>query len=166
MSGNMVQSGLSLGKSFWPLLLRAGSALGAFLFGAILGGILFARSRFWAFPVCLLLEAAAVALGAWLMAFQPEQSFAIIALLAFGMGAQNHLVSKSRIDNSGTTFVTGTLFRFGDALARRLVSNERSGLWLAYLLVWLSGGLPGLACASGTPQRAGRGLAAQEGTWA
>jgi uncharacterized membrane protein YoaK (UPF0700 family) len=55
--------------------------------------------------------------------------------LAFTMGLQNHLVSKGRLDNAGTTFITGTLFRFGDALARLLAGTEQPGPVVRLLLV-------------------------------
>ena len=138
MSGNTLQVGLNSATGQWPIVTRAATATVSFLFGAVLAGIVFARSRFWAFPVGMVAEASCIAAGAWLLASRPTETLGIIGLLAFGMGVQNHLVSKSRIDNAGTTFVTGTLFRCGDALARRIATGEKPGLWIAYLTVSLA----------------------------
>lgn len=141
MSGNTVQFGLLAALGHWDVMSRAGVAILAFLLGAVLGSIVVAKGRGWGSPVALAIEAVAIGLGAWFLARHAERSFAIIAWLSFGMGIQNHIVSKTRIDNAGTTFVTGVSFRLGDAIARRLFDGDRSGLWIAYLAVWVTFGL-------------------------
>ena len=54
------------------------------------------------------------------------------------MGAQNHLTILVRGANPGTTFVTGTLFRFSDALTQRLLGRDPHGAWKLHLTVWAS----------------------------
>ncbi len=138
MSGNTLQVGLNAATGHLPIVARASTAILSFLIGAVMAGLIFARSRYWAFSTGLIAEASCIGCGASLLAFRPEEGLGIIGLLAFGMGIQNHLVSKSRIDNAGTTFVTGTLFRCGDALAQRIATGEKPGLWIAYLAVSLA----------------------------
>lgn len=141
MSGNTVQFGLLLALGHWDVMSRAGVAVVAFLLGAILGSVVVAKGRAWGSALALSTEAVAIGFGAWLLAWHAAWSLAIIASLSFGMGIQNHIVAKTRIDNAGTTFVTGVSFRLGDAIAKRLVDRDRSGLWIAYLAVWTAFGL-------------------------
>jgi uncharacterized membrane protein YoaK (UPF0700 family) len=134
MSGNMILFGISAAEARMLAVERSAGAIGLFALGAFLGGLLFAKSWRWSIPIALLLEAAALGLAA-AMVIDEEAVTLTIAPLAFAMGLQNHVVSKTRSDNAGTTFITGTLFRFGDALSRFVVGTDRSSTALRLLLV-------------------------------
>ena len=103
----------------------------------------------------LALEAAALAGAALLFHLSRQPSFATIGLLAFALGAQNHVVAKGRSDNAGTTFVTGTLFRLGDSIGRRLAGGRNPVPWVLFLAVSLAfgaGAAGGVATAIRTPE--------------
>ena len=151
VSGNTVQIGLNVERAYWPLVTRSGTAVGLFILGSVCGGLVQMGSPRWSPPVTLLIEAVAIATGAYLLWMLPDWPHALIACLAFGMGLQNHAVAKSRQDGAGTTFVTGVLFRAGDAFARRLAGRDRTGLWIASLVVaaaFAAGAAGGAFCES------------------
>jgi uncharacterized membrane protein YoaK (UPF0700 family) len=124
VSGNTILFGISAAEGRTLVIERTAAAIGLFASGAFLGGLIFVKGWRWSVALALLIEAIALGLAA-AMAIDEDTAAFTIAPLAFAMGLQNHVVAKVRADNAGTTFVTGTLFRFGDALARFVVGADR-----------------------------------------
>lgn len=135
ISGNTVQIGLNAERAYWPLVSRSGVAVGLFIAGSVCGGLVAIGAPRWALPLTLLVEAVALAGGAYLLWMLPDWPHAMIACLSFAMGLQNHAVAKTRTDGAGTTFVTGVLFRAGDSFARRVTGRDHTGLWISSLVV-------------------------------
>lgn len=127
MSGNTIQLGLGSAMGDIARLQVTLGAIAAFALGAFAGGLMFGRAGRWTVSLALVLLATALCFATGL-ALGPSPSTPLaLAPLAFAMGLQNQIVAKGRADNAGTTFVTGTLFRFGDALAQLLLGTDRSG---------------------------------------
>jgi uncharacterized membrane protein YoaK (UPF0700 family) len=116
MSGNTTQLGIALSKFDLDPIRTPLSLLGCFLLGAFFGTIISSLCGRWGLPVILLAEG--VLLGSGLM-------LSIVHLpvvgaaepLAVSMGAQNAALRSERGHRIGGTFVTGTVFGMGEALA-------------------------------------------------
>ncbi len=133
MSGNTIQIGVGVALVDPSHLVRPGLAIGGFMLGVIVGGVISAGPRRWTFPAILLLHAGALSLAVWIVvAIAPSVPFVFLPL-AFAMGLQNHLAAKRGPDNAGTSFITGTLFRLGDAVAQALCGMGRWGTALRLL---------------------------------
>ena len=124
MSGNTIQIGVGAAAGDAGHAIQAGGAIGCFVLGAFAGGLLTASARAWARPVGLFILAGGLALAYYLVTRTGAAAIAAVTPVAFCMGLQNHVVSKGRLDSAGTTFVTGALFRLGDACARVLARTE------------------------------------------
>ena len=137
MSGNTVQIGLHVAGQEWAILATFLVLVGCFMTGGFLGAVALAKTGSWHVPVLLGFEAAALAAG---LALDLHHESAILstAPLSLAMGAQNQLVVLVRGANPGTTFVTGTAFRLGDAVAQRVLGRDPQGAWKLHLVVWLS----------------------------
>lgn len=158
MSGNTTQLGLAGATAD---ALHAARALGAilpFAFGAFVGGLMFARGDRWTFAFALVVVAVALCLAAALTLGPDAPTLLALAPVAFAMGLQNHIVAKTRADNAGTTFITGTLFRFGDALAQATLGAERSGRAWRLLLVVTAFGMGGWCGTVATLREGARAL--------
>lgn len=73
-------------------------------------------------------------------------TYAII-LMTIAMGAANNIFFRGGEVSVGVTYMTGTLVKFGQRLAGRLL-GEKEQNWLPYLLLWLglvSGAILGAA---------------------
>jgi len=130
MSGNSVAAARHLAELHWYGFLRHLWPIVTFVGGLIIGAILFeAQVRFKRLPIAstLLLEAIlvgafiAVASGVNFAATVPPQPsdryYLIVALLTVAMGVQNVTIRKIGGINIYTTFVTGSLVKFGEAAA-------------------------------------------------
>lgn len=137
MSGNTVQLGLHVGHADWSAIGFAASVLGAFVLGAFASALAKPATGEWHLPAVLLAEAIAVGAALHVETRQAEPILALLPL-ALAMGAQNQLVVLVRGANPATTFVTGTLVRFSDALAQRLLGRDPDGTWTLHLAVWVS----------------------------
>lgn len=137
MSGNTVQLGLHLAGADWPAVGFAAAMVGTFVLGAFASALAKPAAGPWHLPVVLLAEAAAV-LAALYVEMRHAGPLLALAPLALAMGAQNQLVVLVRGANPATTFVTGTLVRFSDALAQRLLGRDPDGTWILHLAVWVS----------------------------
>lgn len=137
MSGNTVQIGIHFADGHYAVLGGFLVLVGLFMLGSFIGAIILAKTGAWHLMVILALEAIAVsiALGFDLVHGVP---LATTAPLSFAMGAQNHLVVLARGANPATTFVTGTAFRFADAVAQRVLGRDPAGAWKLHLAVWAS----------------------------
>lgn len=137
MSGNTIQIGIhAAGHDYAPL---AGflALVALFMLGSFLGAFVMAKAGRWHLPVILALEVLAVG-TALLLDLVHEVPLATTAPLSFAMGAQNHLIVMARGANPATTFVTGTTFRFADALAQRVMGRDPHGAWRLHLAVWFA----------------------------
>ncbi|HMO30531.1 YoaK family protein [Enterovirga sp.] len=137
MSGNTVQLGIHVGEGSFLPLLGFSTLIGLFMLGSFTGSIVTAKAGSRNLPVILALEVAALSV-ALLLDLRHGMPLATTAPLAFAMGAQNHLVVMARGSNPGTTFVTGTAFRFADAVAQRALGRDPAGAWKLHLAVWMS----------------------------
>ena len=137
MSGNTVQIGIHLADQHYAALGAFLALVGLFMLGSFVGAVIMAKTGSWHLTLILAMEAAAVtlALGLDLVHGVP---LATTAPLSFAMGAQNHLVVLARGANPATTFVTGTAFRFADAVAQRVLGRDPAGAWKLHLAVWAS----------------------------
>jgi uncharacterized membrane protein YoaK (UPF0700 family) len=130
MSGNTVAAARHLAELNWYGFLRHLWPIATFVGGLIVGGILFeAQVRYKRLPIAstLLLEAILVAAfiafasGVHFEAMVPPQPsnryYLIVALLTVAMGVQNVTIRKIGGINVYTTFVTGSLVKFGEAAA-------------------------------------------------
>lgn len=64
-----------------------------------------------------------------------ESTFGATCLLAIAMGAANNIFFREGEVSVGVTYMTGTLVKFGQRLAGRLL-GEKDHNWLPYLLLW------------------------------
>lgn len=137
MSGNTVQIGLHSALSNFAMLGGFGLLVGMFMLGGFVGSLVVAMGRSWHLAMVLVLETAAVCLAYWLE-LKHGQPLASMAPLSFAMGAQNNIIVLVRGANPATTFVTGTAFRFADAVAQRVTGRDPAGAWKLHLAVWVS----------------------------
>ena len=140
MSGNTVQLGLHTAAADWTALGYFMVLIGHFIVGGFLGSLVTTTAGRWSLTLILLLEGAAIALALWLD-LQHLGPLASTAPLSLAMGAQNNLVILVRGANPATTFVTGTAFRFGEAVAQRVLGRDPKGAWKLHAIVWLSFGI-------------------------
>lgn len=135
MSGNTVQIGIHSAQFDYGILGHFLTLVGLFMLGSFLGAILMARTGSWHVAFILAMEAAAVG-TALTLDLTHGLPLATTAPLSFAMGAQNQLVVLVRGANPATTFVTGTVFRLGDAIAQRVMGRDPHGAWKLHLAVW------------------------------
>jgi uncharacterized membrane protein YoaK (UPF0700 family) len=164
MSGNTTQLGLAGATAEVPHAVRALSAILPFAFGAFVGGLMFAKGDRWTFALAVMVVAVSLCLAAGLTLGPDAPTPLALAPVAFAMGLQNHIVSKTRTDNAGTTFITGTLFRFGDALAQAALGVDRSARALRLLVVVTAFGIGGWCGAVATLREGARALVLPAGT--
>ncbi|GAA0647978.1 YoaK family protein [Sphingomonas ursincola] len=98
--------------------------------GAVLGNHCEARTRL---PVTVLLVATLLALAAGLA--MARLQVAAIGCTLLAMGAENTAFQREGQVSIGLTYMTGTLVKLGQALARVHQRGHR-GEWLPYLLLW------------------------------
>lgn len=137
MSGNTVQIGIHAASHDYAPLAAFLTLVGLFMLGSFIGAILMAKVNSWHLTLILAMEVAAIGLALWLD-LGHGVPLMTTAPLSFAMGAQNHLVVLARGANPATTFVTGTAFRFADAVAQRVLGRDPHGAWKLHLAVWAS----------------------------
>lgn len=133
MSGNSVHVGIYIGKLNLPELARPVCAIVAYVTGLMLTRIavtVAARRRFRRIASCTLgVEALLLLLFAQatpamklgqVVDLHSFGYFSLVALLAFAMGVQTATMTHSGALTVYTTFVTGTLTKFTEALTRAL----------------------------------------------
>ncbi len=139
MSGNSTRFAVGMAQHIsWGLALTPIGIILLFVLGVMLGRTLrhFFRVRpstaVLIFMTMLLIVAAMI----------EEFGLAILAapLMAIAMGAANNVFVRNGEVSIGVTYMTGTLVKFGQRLAGRLL-GEREHNWLPYLQLWL-----GLVC--------------------
>lgn len=133
MSGNSTRLGLGLAHDM-PAALEAGSLIGTFLAGVMLGSLTGHVARSRRRPAVLALVTALLALAAYLGATRLSWPSALF--LALAMGAENAVFERGGEVQIGLTYMTGTLVKFGQRLVGALLGGAPMA-WLPYLLLWL-----------------------------
>jgi len=146
MSGNSTHLGMALAKGQWPDGLAAFTIVLVFIAGASIGTWVADRSPQRALLVIIgyeiILVTAAIGLAD---AGRPRASMTVIA---FMMGMQNTVHQIVRGTDLGRGFLSGTLFSFGQAVARmagdrmeRQRALDTATSWLAFIAGVVAGTL-------------------------
>lgn len=140
MSGNSTRFGVGLAHGWDYAAATAAALILAFVAGAMLGIIAGAAATQRLGPgrrgeAVMGLVTLLLAIGAALSSFAPL-TLAIL-LLAAAMGAQNGVVAPEGEVRVGLTYMTGTLVRIGQRLARRLLGDRSAPGLRRDLLLWL-----------------------------
>ncbi|WP_024794710.1 YoaK family protein [Tomitella biformata] len=133
MSGNTTLAGVSLAEGrFWDFA-QAGGLIAAFVAGVVGGSILgrLVRRR----QSAVMLAVAALLATAALAYLDPRAALLAPPLLAAAMGAENAVFERDGEVTIGLTYMTGTLVKLGQAVARAL-SGEPATEWRGYFLLW------------------------------
>lgn len=181
MSGNSMATGVALSRLAWHAVLHRGFPIIVFFVGNMLGFLVLTLTRRWhiRFPFAIIFALEVVSLLAFLLvgsrSFQggsvrPFDSwvfYVCTALLTLAMGLQTATVRQARGEHISTTFVTGVLSNWANALAQYLPwlreqlaeqsvlhivrapvhqASVRhfvllSGLWISYLIGAICGGV-------------------------
>ena len=133
MSGNTTVAGVALAEGrFWDFG-RAAGLIAAFVVGVVAGSLLgrVARRRQPAvmFAVTGMLAVAALAY------LDPRAAVIGPPMLAMAMGAENAVFERDGEVTIGLTYMTGTLVKLGQALAKTL-AGEVPPYWRGYFLLW------------------------------
>ena len=142
MSGNSTQFAIRTGEALWSGAAPAGAIVLVFVVGVIGGRLLAGAAGPWRRPAILVLEAASLGLSA----FAPLSPLAAGALMSFAMGAQNGILHAAGRTTTGLTYITGSLVKFGEALAEALIGAGPGSAPWPYLSLWLgmvAGGVTG-----------------------
>ena len=122
MSGNTTR--LAVGVAGIPAeALVAGRLILAFLGGVILGSLIGRLGGWKRQPMILMLVALMIALGA-------------LAGMWAAMGAENTTFERDGEVSIGLTYMTGTLVKLGQRIARALTGGPKMD-WLPYATLWL-----------------------------
>lgn len=133
MSGNTTR--LAVGVAGIPAeALVAGRLILAFLGGVILGSLIGRLGGWRRQPMILLLVALLIALGAVAGAWGAPAIATM--LVAAAMGAENTTFERDGEVAIGLTYMTGTLVKLGQRIARALSGGPKMD-WAPYALLWL-----------------------------
>lgn len=132
MSGNSTRMAVSLPERLSGGLLPL-SLMGLFLIGVIGGTILTARIKGDHGRRMLILLAVLLALAATFAATGHEQLAVLLTPVA--MGAMNTMFQRDGEVSVGVTYMTGTLVKLGQRVAKALTGGPR-WTWTPYLLLW------------------------------
>jgi len=145
MSGNSTRLGVGLVQD-WHHALISGGLILAFVFGVFLGTLVAYRGSKGRSLSVLMLVTVLLTLAA--ASHAGDTHSLAVALTAMAMGAINCIfVGSSGEVTTGVTYMTGTLVKLGQGLARNLVRPDKIK-WGGYLWLWLgliAGGLLGAA---------------------
>ena len=147
MSGNSTRFSVeATNPAAWHSALLAFALLALFVLGVMLGqAVRFLRPRL---PSTAVLSLVSALLLAAAIAVEQQQTTLAVLLMATAMGASNNAFMRGNEVSIGVTYMTGTLVRFGQNLAARLL-GDRSRRWFPYLLLWsglLAGAVTGAFC--------------------
>jgi uncharacterized membrane protein YoaK (UPF0700 family) len=136
MSGNSTSLAASLSLAHAPKVLLLICVLAGFVAGVILGELASVATDRRGHSTALFVESLFL-FGAIFAAIPPNALFAPAVLLAIALGIQNASVHEAAGMRVALTYVTGTLVRFGRAIAAALA---KQGAWrasLPFLFLWL-----------------------------
>lgn len=143
MSGNTTRLAIGIGGRIEDAILAA-SLIGSFLAGIIGATVIGHRAgERRGFAILVLVTALLVICA---LIARPWQLTPLL-LLAAAMGAMNCLFDRGRDAPVGLTYMTGTIVRFGQNIARWIERRATRDEWVRPLLLWLSflgGGLGGI----------------------
>jgi uncharacterized membrane protein YoaK (UPF0700 family) len=133
MSGNSTQLSVALARGSGNAGV-AGGLIGAFVLGVVLGAVVgrgAGRRR----------SLAVLGLVAGLLGIAPilaamDARTAALGAVAVAMGVENNVFVREGEVSIGVTYMTGTLVKLGQTLARAVMGGEPLA-WLPYLLLWL-----------------------------
>jgi len=135
MSGNSTEAAAALILHDDARLKIALVLVALFVGGAFAGGIVAWAAGDRRRPVLLALVAAL--LGAAMLGGREAWVGFAVGVAAFAMGLQNAVLQRAGEVIVGPTYVTGTLVRLGDGLARAVTGRGGVDDWAPYLLLWL-----------------------------
>src|SRR6185437_6404755 len=153
MTGNTAALGRDLDLARWRSVLEHGWPVAAFVLGLLVGAAITEAARRAQFHSRLaLVLGLELVLLALLLAYLPgvDASPAWLGLPALAMGMQTVTVTRVGDQRVYSTYITGSLAKFAEALTGYLFSRQRrllghaaltGGLWLLFL----AGGLTGAA---------------------
>jgi uncharacterized membrane protein YoaK (UPF0700 family) len=133
MSGNSTQFAIAAGRASWTLAAPAGAIVGLFVAGVVIGRAIAIGVGRWRRPAILMVEAALLGLAGW----APLPALASGPLMAVAMGAQNVILHAAGRTTTPLTYVTGSLVKFGEALADALAGAGAASAPWPYLALWL-----------------------------
>lgn len=143
MSGNSTRLGVGLVHD-WHHALISGGLIICFVFGVILGTLFAYRGAKSRTTTVLLLVT--VLLTAAAGSHAGNAHAVAVALTAMAMGAINCIfVGSTGEVTTGVTYMTGTLVKLGQGIARNMVKPDKIA-WGGYLWLWLgliAGGMLG-----------------------
>lgn len=143
MSGNSTRLAVGMVED-WHHALISGGLILAFVFGVILGTLVAYRGSKGRSLSVLMLVTVLLTLAAATHA--GDMHSIAVTLTAMAMGAINCIfVGSSGEVTTGVTYMTGTLVKLGQGLARNMVRKDKIA-WGGYLWLWLgliAGGLVG-----------------------
>lgn len=129
MSGNTTRFGEAASSADWVGVLRFGSVIALFCFGAFMGTLIAAWSGRW--RLCTLLSIAAVLLSIGLIAPQGPEALPLHAYpVVLALGLQNATLQDEAGRSMALTYVTGTVIRFGAGLANMLLHKPAPSFWI------------------------------------
>ncbi|HEX4765090.1 MAG TPA: DUF1275 family protein [Lichenihabitans sp.] len=133
MSGNSTRLGIGAAQDPEVAAVAAG-LIGAFSAGIVLGAIAGDKAGDRRRPVVLglvaMLLAAAAGLGTAGLV-----SGSVVAM-AMAMGVENNVFARNGQVSLGVTYMTGSLVKLGQGIAKALLGRDRFG-WVPYLVLWL-----------------------------
>ncbi|GAC1328679.1 MAG: YoaK family protein [Beijerinckiaceae bacterium] len=137
MSGNTTQLGIGLVRNDWSIVGVPSLLVACFVIGAFTGTLIASLCGRWSLPATLLLEG--VLLGcALILSLGATATIGTALPLALAMGAQNAALKDERGRRFGATFVTGTVFGFGETLALWCIGRAEAATWSKNALGWLA----------------------------
>lgn len=132
MSGNSTRLAVGL-AGLPPEALVAGRLIASFVVGVMLGTLVGAWLKPMRRPAVLVLVAGLLASAALLNAVDVHVA---MMFAAAAMGAENTTFERDGEVAIGLTYMTGTLVKLGQRIARALTGGPRMD-WLPYAMLWL-----------------------------
>ena len=144
MSGNSTRFAVDVGNKLgWQVALIPLGIIALFVIGVMLGRTI--RHFFTRRPSTAIMMFMSITLACAGLLHELNATLFAVPLLAIAMGAANNVFFRGGEVSVGVTYMTGTLVKFGQRLAGRLL-GEKEHNWLPYLLLWaglVSGALLG-----------------------
>ncbi|WP_419730259.1 YoaK family protein [Lichenicola sp.] len=132
MSGNSTRLSVGLAQDERLPALTAAGLIGLFVLGVIGGTLLAELLKPRRRPLLVLV---AGLLGAGGVASSLGRPGAAIVLTVLALGAVNAVIQKAGEISIAVTYMTGTLVRMGQAIARALLGGPKLE-WVPYLMLW------------------------------
>ncbi|MGM5028304.1 YoaK family protein [Tardiphaga sp. 862_B3_N4_1] len=136
MSGNSTQLGAAVAAGNAYVMAWAGAVIGTFVLGAFVGTIVHSVEPKVRLPLVLVCELASI-IAAWSLGSLIPINFALL-LVAFAMGMQNCLQKVVAGAATGKSFITGSLFGTGHALAQLCLGRAHVSEAVANAISWLA----------------------------